>query len=672
MKIQKLSHDVVDQIAAGEVLERPANMIKELIENSVDAGATEIEIDIDSGGRKVLIKDNGHGIEKEDLVLALDRHATSKIHKASDLWALNTFGFRGEALASIASVSQLTLSSKAKDANKAYAVHSEFGKKTDSYETNLDQGTSILVEELFANVPARLKFLKSDTAETTAIKKMLKAFSLSFPHVSIRLKSGGKQLSYYPKSENLSARCSQVLERKKMYETEIELGLMSCKVVYCAPNEVARNSQNMWFFVQDRWIQDRSLQAAVIAGFENTLMHGEYPICAVWIHCDPQEVDVNVHPTKSQVKFRDPRAAFRVVRECILKGVAKAPWLADMLQDTSPKKQVALKPQAKEEVNESFGGLAFERTSFQKKEVSYSADKKENSDSTLDILAKYASPKNKTSESVVSGALVDKASHSSLRSATELDSKELNMQDERVSHFAKELDNTKSSSPISPRAEVAGHDLVGFDSVEKKESDAFFDNKHYWSKLQVLGQADNCYIVAQSRQSLILVDQHAAHERISFERIVNAWAGGHIDVQNYLLPLEIKMEEEEADAVESVAEDLLKLSITVERLGPDLIGVSSAPILMKEKAISLALFDLSKEVIKNGGGTAVERKLKDIAATMACHSSVRAGQALSFDQMKALLEQMDEYPLSSFCPHGRPVFVEYPFTKIDKDFGRIL
>ena len=149
MKIQKLSHDVVDQIAAGEVLERPANMIKELIENSVDAGATEIEIDIDSGGRKVLIKDNGHGIEKEDLVLALDRHATSKIHKASDLWALNTFGFRGEALASIASVSQLTLSSKAKDANKAYAVHSEFGKKTDSYETNLDQGTSILVEELF-------------------------------------------------------------------------------------------------------------------------------------------------------------------------------------------------------------------------------------------------------------------------------------------------------------------------------------------------------------------------------------------------------------------------------------------------------------------------------------------------------------------------------------------
>ena len=246
------------------------------------------------------------------------------------------------------------------------------------------------------------------------------------------------------------------------------------------------------------------------------------------------------------------------------------------------------------------------------------------------------------------------------------------MQDERVSHFAKELDNTKSSSPISPRAEVADQDLVGFDSVEKKESDAFFDNNHYWSKLQVLGQADNCYIVAQSRQSLILVDQHAAHERISFERIVNAWAGGHIDVQNYLLPLEIKMEEEEADAVESVAEDLLKLSITVERLGPDIIGVISAPILMKEKAISLALFDLSKEVIKNGGGTAVERKLKDIAATMACHSSVRAGQALSFDQMKALLEQMDEYPLSSFCPHGRPVFVEYPFTKIDKDFGRIL
>jgi DNA mismatch repair protein MutL len=208
-----------------------------------------------------------------------------------------------------------------------------------------------------------------------------------------------------------------------------------------------------------------------------------------------------------------------------------------------------------------------------------------------------------------------------------------------------------------------------FQEPAKEEN---FENQYHWSKLQVLGQADNCYIVAQSRQSLIMIDQHAAHERIAFERILHAWEGEGMDIQDYLLPLTFKMEEEEVEAVLEVKDDLLKLGLTVERSGPDELAVSSAPSFLKEKAIPLAFEKLAREVIQNGAGTAVERKLKDIAATMACHSVVRAGQALSIEEMQALLVQMDEHPLSSFCPHGRPVFVEYPFTKIDKDFGRIV
>ena len=208
--------------------------------------------------------------------------------------------------------------------------------------------------------------------------------------------------------------------------------------------------------------------------------------------------------------------------------------------------------------------------------------------------------------------------------------------------------------------------------AQNEEVPADFENQHYWSRLQVLGQANNCYIVAQSSHSLILVDQHAAHERVAFEKILHAWEGEGIDIQSYLIPLSFSMEEEEVEAILSVSEDLKKLGLSVERSGPEEVAIVAAPSFLKEKAIPKALRSLASEVIQNGSGTAVERKLKDIAATMACHSVVRAGQALSIEEMKALLVQMDEHPLSSFCPHGRPVFVEYPFQKVDRDFGRIV
>lgn len=640
MRIQKLSHEVVDQIAAGEVLERPANMIKEFIENSVDAGATEIEVDVEGGGRQVLIKDNGSGIHPDDLELALHRHATSKIKKSSDLWGLNTYGFRGEALASISAVSMLRMTSRHKDLDQAYELNCEFGKVSKVEKASHEQGTSIFVRELFSNVPARLKFLKSETAETTAIKKMIKAFALSFPHISVRLRSGGKLLAYYPQSENKTARVQQVLERKKMYRGEAEIGLMSAEVVYAAPNEVQRNGQNIWFFVQDRWIQDRSLQAAVMAGFENALMHGEYPICAVWITCDPQEVDVNVHPTKSQVKFRDPRTAFKVVREAVLKSVAKAPWLADLLPEEKMQQKDLVKVQQEVKPNLSFAEKDMDRTQYQVKldTPSVAEPAAPQANSALEILKSYASPYKKEESSFQA-------------SSVNVDG---------IERPSRSFEPETSYSPVQ-ETESAG----------EKES-GNFENQYYWSKLQVLGQADSCYIVAQSRQSLILVDQHAAHERIAFERIVNAWSGGRIDQQSYLIPLTFKMEADEVEAIISVADDLKKLGIEVERSGPEELAVTSAPSFLKEKAIPATFEKLALEVIQHGSGTAVERKLKDIAATMACHSVVRAGQALSIAEMQALLEQMDEYPLSSFCPHGRPVFVEYPFTKIDKDFGRIV
>lgn len=402
MRIEKLDPDVIDQIAAGEVLERPANMVKEFIENSIDAGATEVDIDVEQGGRYVRIQDNGCGILKEDMSLAFARHATSKIRKSSDLWGLNTFGFRGEALASIASVSKLSIVSCYKTENSAYRLSSEFGKLGEVEESSRDIGTTITVEDLFANVPARLKFLKSDTAEISAIRKVIKAMALTYPNVSFRIKSKSKLLNYWPQSENQIARCQQVLERKKMYLGEAENHFLKCHVIYSAPNETQRNSQNIWFFVKNRWVQDRSLQAAVMAGFEHTLMHGEFPVCAVWIDCDPQDVDVNVHPTKSQVKFRDPRSVFNIVREAIKSSVEKAPWLKDLLpenhyeQESLAEIKVAIAPQnriqkstedLKLKQNLSFGGDDFDKVHFAQKEIFNGENSQQRA---MDILKSYA------------------------------------------------------------------------------------------------------------------------------------------------------------------------------------------------------------------------------------------------------------------------------------------
>ncbi|MFK8139287.1 MAG: DNA mismatch repair endonuclease MutL [Bdellovibrionales bacterium] len=634
MRIKRLSPDVVDQIAAGEVLERPANMVKELLENSLDAGCTDLEIQIEDGGRFVSVSDNGSGIDPEDMKLSLERHATSKIDAAADLWGLNTYGFRGEALSSISAVSKLTIISKKKGAYKAFRMNCEFGKVEEPYETSRESGTTIEVTELFGNVPARLKFLKSDTAETTAIKKVVKAMAMSFPEVGFRLKSRGKLFYQWTKSDSKTVRVSQVFEKKKMYEGEAEIGLTQCKVVFTPPNDVQRNSQNIWFFVQNRWVLDRSLTAAVMAGFENTLMHGEYPSCAVWIECDPQDVDVNIHPTKSQVKFRDPRTAFRVVREAIRTAVAKAPWLEDLL----PK--------------ENFDQIQFTQNSHEAPTPALaSPNNLEFVDNSFDSIQF----KSKSDVNDIVAEQRDKVSEILQGYSRRALSREL-----RIDHRGNSIVETKTNL-VTPEMEIK----------KTVSSDPLAAN-HHWSNLQVLGQAGLTYIVCQSQNSMVLVDQHAAHERVAFERIMGAWRGGEIEIQQTLLPLTIDMDEESVESLIECSDELTRMGIYLERTGPEQLGVTSYPSILKEKALKTALEKLSDQIKKHGGGTALEHKIGDIAATMACHSVVRAGQALSIEEMKSLLVQMDEYPLSSFCPHGRPVFVEYPFSKIDKDFGRIV
>lgn len=598
MSIKILPTEVIDQIAAGEVVERPAHLVKELVENSIDAQAQKIIVEFSDGGRNVRVTDDGVGIKKQEMASALERFATSKISAAKDLWELQTFGFRGEALASISAVSRLTLISRQKDSAQAAKLVSEFGKKSGPDDVGGQPGTKISIENLFENVPARLKFMKSASAEHTQIKQTLKALALSHPQVEFQTFEGSELIDMWPAVSTHLERAQQVLGVEKLYFHEKERDGIIVKVAYASPHDVAKSSRNIWLFAQERWVQDRTIQAAVMEAYRNLLMHGEYPIVAVWLSLPTDQIDVNIHPTKSQVKFMDSQSVFRAVQSTLREGLERAPWLAGL--SASQKELVRDKTDSFE--NLSFAGRDFDQVQYSKKSLN------------LDTLSTLASSRD---------------SYQSMDSS-------------------------------------AGADSCGkLVYTEPKVSGA-------WSRLQVLSQAHLTYLVCQSEEKIVFVDQHAAHERVIFERLMKAWQKGGLEVQDFLFPLALDLSAPQIESLMSHEADLHKLGITVETLGPQTLGVKSAPAVIKEHALHEALTKMADELSERGGSFALEKMMADLCARLACHSAVRAGQSLSQEQMVNLLEEMDEFPLSSFCPHGRPVSVEYPFYELEKDFGRIV
>lgn len=601
MNIRVLSPEVVDKIAAGEVLERPANLIKELVENSLDAGSDQIEVSFDAGGRDVYVQDNGKGIDVEDLPLAVQRHATSKITEAEDLFALHSFGFRGEALASISAVSRMSLTSRTRQQSDGYRIQGAFGVFSAAQQIAAREGTEVRISELFENVPARLRFLKSEAAEHGQIKNVLKALALANEGVGFKIRSRGEMIFHWPKGQSFGERATEVLQAKALYEGECTVDGVHAHVLVSSPEETMNVNRNMWFFAQGRWIQDRSLSAAVMEGYRNTLMHGEYPTAVVRITLAPEDVDVNVHPTKAQVKFKDPQKVFRATCHAVRSVLEKSPWLGALpAQVTSPAFTWSPPPtQSEVQENLKFSAPEIERTQYSQKAFPLAAVK---------AAVKSYQP----------------ASSSSL----------------------------EALGPEAPSAPV--------------------DSGFAWGRLQLLGQMNHTYLLAQSDDAFYLIDQHAAHERVVFEKLMNSYKSGKIDIQNLLLPMVFDFSQEEVEALNGQREKIERLGLTLERMGPESIAVQAIPSVIGEGSVSEALRKMAVEIVEHGDSHSFEKSVGDIFASMACHSVVRAGQALSEEQMRSLLVQMDEYPLSSFCPHGRPVFIKRRFTEIEREFGRIV
>ena len=602
--IKILPEKTISQIAAGEVVERPSYIVKELIENALDAGAEEIEVDFDQGGRFLKIKDNGSGISQKDLPLALARHATSKIDKLEDLWKLKTYGFRGEALASIASVSDLTLISALKEDKSPWRLRQAFGVEKEKEKIGGSKGTTVIVRSLFDNVPARFKFLKSEGAENSAIKNTLKALALAQPAITFRILQKSRLLFYWPGQKHLLDRALQVLGLKDLYYTEESKGAYKIKAAIGAPHNTLKNRRTNWLFINGRWVDSSVIQAGLMSAYRGLLMHGEYPLAVLNLQGPGEEIDVNVHPAKSQIRFKNSSFIFKLVESSLRNLLEQAPWTKKITGNSTTKKEENLQFQHKH----------FQKTQFPLKQKEYSKE-------VLSRLAWTTSPS-------------------------------------EISQTPFENDKKEELNPREYKT--------------KEASSPFPTNQNSsWSSLQVLAQAHLTYLVCQSDRSLVFIDQHASHERILYERIFQTWKKGKVEIQSHLIPFSLDLEEGQVSGLLELKEELKKLGVQIEQSGPCSLAVHSSPLILKEKALQEGLLFLAKQRMETGDHFAFERVVSDLCATLACHSAIRAGKSLDEEQMKELLIQMDEFPLSSFCPHGRPVFVEYSLSRLEKDFGRI-
>ena len=592
MSIHVLPSQLIDQIAAGEVVERPASAVKELIENSLDAGARRIELEVQAGGtRLVRVRDDGVGIPRDDLELALSRHATSKIDSLEDLQAVTTLGFRGEALPSIASVAQLTLTSHAQGEACGWRVESDGGVVTGLRPASHPRGTTVEVRELFFNTPARRKFLKTERTEFSHIDAALRSMALGRFDVEWHLKHNHRHVLSLPAAadrERREARLADICgEAFLAHARHFERAIQGLRLSgWLADPTFSRSQADMQHtFVNGRYVRDKVLRHAVRLGYQDVLFHGRYPAYVVFLELDARRVDVNAHPAKLEIRFRDSR----LVHDFVFRTV-----------------EAALS-------------------------------------STLDAGARDATQPPARLTGPVSGAGAGSGPQHGPAAR-------------------------QASGPGEPRAEV-GETLPLYQTLHARPApeDRLEDVPPLGFALaQLLG----IYILAENADGLIIVDMHAAHERITYERLKDALAQDRVRTQPLLVPVTLKVAEREAEAVESAAQDLQRLGFVATRRGLDEVQVSGAPLLLQGADVEPLIRDVLADLTQDGGLHRVESAVNELLATMACHGAVRAHRRLELEEMNALLREMETTQRSDQCNHGRPTWTRITVSELDRLFLR--
>ncbi|MCL4812822.1 MAG: DNA mismatch repair endonuclease MutL [Vicinamibacteraceae bacterium] len=626
-QILRLPPELANQIAAGEVVERPASVVKELVENALDAGAARIAVVIEMGGKRLVrVEDDGQGMDPEDAVLALERHATSKVRRADDLAAIRTLGFRGEALPSIASVSRLTLRTRARGQPTGTEVRVNGGVVSSVREAGAPEGTTIEVEELFYNLPARRKFLKADAAESAQISRLVTQMALCYPEVGFTLTSAGRRVLQAPPVTRLEDRFYQLYgDRPDLVPVAKAAGGIRVHGLVAALGDQGptRGPQNV--FVNRRIVKDRTIAHAITAAYAVATIKEKSPEAHLFIEMPPDRVDVNVHPTKAEVRFLESGLVHEVIRRAVgdAIGTSDAPRL--QLQGG------AAAPSAGE-----------------------SASRTPTAGVLADLWRPMPTPGEGAAEAVDGGA----ASPGGL---TWVGGPPFSPEAGGVVATGPEAGTAGPTLPPLARGDVAA---ASGDLERQRMIDAV-------RPMMPLGQFRNTYIIAVDAEGLAIIDQHVAHERVLFEQVMERLTDGSLPSQRLLTPLVLELPPGSREALLAREDDLTRLGFEVADYGGRSVRVAAVPALVGVTEIEQTVRALADDLEGLDRGAPVEQALRQVAATMACHAAVKANQPLSHEKMVYLLDELRRTAYSAVCPHGRPVVLRLTRREIEKNFQRI-
>ena len=616
MQVRQLGEDVINRIAAGEVIERPASVIKELIENAVDAGATSIDIVTAAGGKTLMrVSDNGTGMTHDDLQLAIRRHCTSKITR-DDLFDIRTLGFRGEALPSIGSVGRLAIQTRHANEIHAWKIAIEGGRESPIEPAARTAGTQVEVRDLFFATPARLKFLKSDRAEAAAITEIVRRIALAYPETGFSLAGADRQGSNWPAARGDSpqlTRIAQILGQDFVDNAmQIDAAREGVHLTGFAglPTHHRGNAQHQFFFVNGRPVKDKLLLSGLRGAYADVLARDRHPVVVLFVDLDPSLVDVNVHPAKADVRFRDGQ----LVRGLLVGSIKQA------LVQSGHRSSTSNAAVAMEAIRATgFGTASTASASYQRPAPGWDT-------SAFRPVGATSDPQSGFSEHE------DTFAHSGAQ------------------HGLAEL--------VRPSADARAN-----------EEPATAETTHL-PLGAARAQVHETYIISQTEDGVVIVDQHAAHERLVYERLKDALSKKQVARQMLLIPEIVEMPEEDVGRLVERAADLEEVGLCLEAFGPGAIAVRETPAMLGDMDIRGLVTDLADELAEWDTATGLRGKLDHVAATMACHGSVRAGRRMRPQEMDALLRDMEATPLSGQCNHGRPTWVELKLGDIEKLFGR--
>lgn len=599
-RIKILPENLTNKIAAGEVVERPASVVKELVENALDAGCSEVVVEIEAGGRRLIkVTDSGCGMTREDALLALERHATSKIASDSDLFSLATLGFRGEALPSIASVSRFSLATREKGAIEGTEIYAEGGRVKEVKACGMAEGTVISVRNLFFNTPARLKFMKSSDTEAGHVGDLLTKLAISRPDVRFIYNNDGRNI-FRALDADLRERVAALLGRAlsaDLYPLDFHDGPLGVTGLIAKPECSRSAASHLYTYINGRFIKDKVVQHAVLQAYRNFMERGRYPVVVLFITVPADEVDVNVHPTKHEVRFREQGRVHDAIQAALESVLRATPWV---------RKQAAPQPFASPLP-------ASEASATRVAEV-------------RETLARYSPEKHRQQSFTVPPA----ATFQRQQGAVSLP-------------VAAREDDTASGKP---------------------------ESKGYYSSLSVIGQFNAAYILCQDGTDLVIIDQHAAHERVAFEKLKAQFAAAQVESQRLLFPETIEFSFKEGATLREHLAELGRLGFSLEEFGGATWLLNAVPRLLSGTDYLRTLRDILEELQALGRSRTFADALEEILSRIACHSVVRGIHPLNVQEISALFAQMDATEFSSNCPHGRPVLRSLTLPEIERMFKR--